>query len=200
MYELRTCYHSSTSTQLLFQNEETSFCLSVLLDFCSAHLLPHPLLPGFKVIDERSGQEFAVAPENLVVVKSVDEYEAAHPGSPPQLVFGSMQMGQKLERWTMVKPGADGAKVTALTAANGIPYTSMLEALRPLGGAARTGHATAYVKARAEVSSPRAPLLFCRGCPLGHWAAACSSAPKAGNAAGLPAVTRPYFNSSSSGR
>ena len=65
---------------------------------------------GFKVVDERDGSEFVVKPEHLIVVKSVGEYEALHPDAPPQLVFGTMQMGKKTERWGMVQP-LSGEKV-----------------------------------------------------------------------------------------
>jgi len=106
---------------------------------------------GFKVVDERDGSEFVVKPEHLIVVKSVGEYEALHPDAPPQLVFGTMQMGKKTERWGMVQP-LSGEKVTVLSAANGVPYTAMMEAMQPLKGRINTGHLTAYVKARAEIA------------------------------------------------
>jgi ketopantoate reductase len=108
---------------------------------------------GFRVVDERDGSEFLVAPEQLVVVKSVAEYEALHPSEPPQLVFGTMQMGKKTERWGLVQP-VGSEKVTVLSAANGIPYTTMVAELHPFKGKLNTGHATAYVKARAEIITP----------------------------------------------
>ena len=36
------------------------------------------------------------------------EYEAAHPGAFPQLIFGTMQSGQKRSRWAMVQPAVGG--------------------------------------------------------------------------------------------
>jgi len=105
---------------------------------------------GFSVVDERCGTEFVVGADQIHVVKNVAEYEAKFPGRSPQLVFGTMQMGQKAERWAVVTGNKDH-KATVLSASNGLPYTTMLEQLRPLKGAINTGHATAYVKARAAV-------------------------------------------------
>jgi hypothetical protein len=51
---------------------------------------------GFKVVDERDGSVINVTPEQLIVVKSVDEYREVS-DSHPQVIFGTMQVGEKGE-------------------------------------------------------------------------------------------------------
>ena len=104
---------------------------------------------GFKVLDERDGTAVYVRPEQLTVVKSVEEY-AQISTTAPRLIYGTMQMGQKMNRWEMVNVAKDrlGEEVTVLTAANGIPFTTMLDKVEGLN--VRTGHATLYAKGRVD--------------------------------------------------
>jgi hypothetical protein len=62
------------------------------------------------------------------------------------MVVGTMQMGQKTERWEMV--GDESS--TVLTAANGIPFTTMLEEISKKKGKS-FGHATLYAKGRVDI-------------------------------------------------
>lgn len=106
---------------------------------------------GFKVVDERDGSVINVGADQLIVVKSVDEYKSVSQ-SHPQMIFGTMQMGQKVDRWDLVqiaKERANGAKITVLTAANGIPFSTMLEKVGD-NGAVNIGHATLYAKGRVD--------------------------------------------------
>ena len=88
---------------------------------------------GFKVIDERDGSVYLVDPNQLVVVKSVEEFEQTTTAAP-KLIFGTMQMGQKTDRWGIVDIAKErlGGDVTVLTAANGIPFTTMLDKVMTL--------------------------------------------------------------------
>ncbi len=107
---------------------------------------------GFKVVDERDMSVINVTPDQLIVVKSVDEYRSVS-DSHPQVIFGTMQMGQKVERWGLVdvaKERSNGSKVTVLTAANGIPFTTMLDKVGD-NGDVNTGHATLYAKGRVAI-------------------------------------------------
>jgi hypothetical protein len=100
---------------------------------------------GFKVVDERDGSVYTVSPEQLEVIGSPEEYYDKY-DTAPQLIFGTMQMGQKMNRWGLVK----GSNNTVLTAANGIPFTTMLSEVKDEN--TYFGHATLYAKGRVEIS------------------------------------------------
>ena len=99
---------------------------------------------GFVVVDERDGTRHEVEPTHLEVVRSAEEFREKYGNSPPQIIFGTMQMGCKKERWGMV-PSEGSKQVTVLTAANGIPFSTMLEEVKG-GSNVFFGHATLYAK------------------------------------------------------
>ena len=114
---------------------------------------------GFVVVDERDGTRHVVEPAHLEVVRSAEEFHEKYGSSPPQLIFGTMQMGAKKERWGMVPSngGGEGRQVTVLTAANGIPFSTMLEEVK---GGSNTffGHATLYAKVCTRLCPQLLPL------------------------------------------
>jgi len=105
---------------------------------------------GFVVVDERDNSRHVVSPAHLEVVRSPEEFHEKYGSNPPQLIFGTMQMGKKKERWGMVSSPSD-RQVTVLTAANGIPFSTMLEEV-PASKNTFFGHATLYAKGRVAIA------------------------------------------------